>query len=98
MFYNIAEENNEDAEETIRELCAIKLDIGEAIKTVKIDRAHRMGKRTENKCRPLVVKFNFYKDKEYIEAADLEYQTNSPGDPRKAAKFNANFKRSERTR
>lgn len=66
VFYNIPEKMNEDAEETIREFCATKLDMRDTIDDIKIDRAHRMGKRYDNKTRPFVVKFNYFKDKEYI--------------------------------
>lgn len=66
VFYNIPEEANEDPEETLRYFCATKLDMKESINNIKIDRAHRMGKKYDNKCRPLVAKFNYFKDKEFI--------------------------------
>jgi len=43
-----------------------KLEMPDAKNTVKIDRAHRLGKYTTAKKRPIVAKFNFYQDKQDI--------------------------------
>ena len=33
---------------------------------IEIDHAHRLGKREEDKTRPIIVRFSFYKDKEVV--------------------------------
>ena len=44
------------------------MEIRDSQNTVKIDRSHRIGKKREGnrKQRPIVVKFNFYQDRENV--------------------------------
>ena len=44
------------------------MDMEDVKREVKIDRSHRLGKRREGtgKPRPIVVKFNYHQDKEFI--------------------------------
>lgn len=66
VFYNIQETEEENTESVIRGFCANKLEMGHKMHDIKIDRTHRIGRKLPGKCRPIVAKFNFYKDKEEI--------------------------------
>lgn len=71
MFHNIPEEKEdsvEDVEAKIHNLLSDKLHITDSKNVIKLDRAHRIGKRRfdAHKDRPIVVKFNSYKDRELV--------------------------------
>ena len=61
LFYNIKESVEENMKDLIHKLLEEKLGIENSKSTIKIDRGHRMGKP-----RAIVVKFNYYPDKEAI--------------------------------
>ena len=67
MFYNLPEREQENTDNLIQSLLEEKLGISDA-KNTKIDRSHRLGRRTPGSRRPrtIVAKFNFYPDKERI--------------------------------
>ena len=57
IFYNIAEKTEENATELVHSLLESQFGIEDA-KEIKIDRAHRMGrKKQESKPRAIVAKF-----------------------------------------
>ena len=61
IFSNIPEEGiNEDPEKQVRELISKTLLIKD---DVPFERAHRMGRFTQDRTRPIVVKFSRFKDK-----------------------------------
>jgi hypothetical protein len=68
LFFNIPENDKENTTELIHELLESKMEIKEARGNVKIDRSHRIGRKREDqrKPRPIVVKFNFHQDREYV--------------------------------
>ncbi|CAB4004850.1 Hypothetical predicted protein, partial [Paramuricea clavata] len=71
LFFNISEDENENTSETIYDILENKMGIEDAKNRVKIDRSHRLGKPTHpsirrTKPRPIVAKFNFFQDREFI--------------------------------
>lgn len=70
IFYNIPEEAKESTSKTedlIYTFLEEKLNMeAEEASNISIERAHRLGKRKEDKPRPIIVKLSFHKDKEHI--------------------------------
>ena len=69
IFYSIPEEEKESTAKTEDLVFAFleeKLKMQEEANDISIERAHRLGKRKENKSRPIIVKFSFHRDKERI--------------------------------
>ena len=68
LFFNIPENERENTTDIIQKILEEKMEICDAQNTVKIDRSHRIGKKREGnrKPRPIVVKSNFYQDREYV--------------------------------
>ena len=69
IFYNIKESARENTTKIIHDLLEEKFNIEDASECVKIDRSHRIGKPRmgqTTKPRPIVAKFNYFQDKEYI--------------------------------
>jgi hypothetical protein len=72
LFFGFPEENTieerrlENCSSKLIEFFKTKLQINNAPETIKLDRAHRLGKHTAGKNRPIVAKFNFYPDKLFI--------------------------------
>ena len=68
LFFNMPENDKENTTEMIHDLLENKIGIEDARNKVKIDRSHRVGCRRvgNNKPRPIVVKFNFHQDREYV--------------------------------
>ena len=68
LFHNIEEVEREDCTEVIYELLQEKLEIPDAKSTIKIERAHRVGRKRGDRRKPraIVAKFNFYPDRERI--------------------------------
>ena len=64
LFFNIPESQDEDCAAIVTNFC--KELHTENAETIRLDRAHRIGKRQPNKTKPIVVKFNFHQDKENI--------------------------------
>ena len=66
IFYNLEEKADENVTEVIHNLIESRLKVENA-KTIKIDRCHRMGKKRQgSKPRAIVVKFNYFPDKQRI--------------------------------
>ncbi|CAB4032727.1 Hypothetical predicted protein [Paramuricea clavata] len=68
LFHNIDEAEEEDCTEVIYSLLEEKLDMPEARSSIKIDRAHRVGRKRDGrrKLRAIVAKFYFFPDREKI--------------------------------
>ncbi|XP_037570592.1 uncharacterized protein LOC119452704 [Dermacentor silvarum] len=68
IFYNIADNNKSEtyaeSEETVLRLCRDHLNI--TIDPKEIERAHRLGRHSAGRVRPIIVKFTFFKTKEFI--------------------------------
>ncbi|XP_050033145.1 uncharacterized protein [Dermacentor andersoni] len=68
IFYNItdnnASENYAQSEETVLRLCRDHL--GLTIDPKEIERAHRLGRHSSGRCRPIIVKLTFFKTKQLI--------------------------------
>lgn len=82
VFINIPEKQTYDERkyekciDTITDFCQTSLKIEDA-NTIKIDRAHRMGKYNNGKTRPIVVKYNFFQDKQRVKQAASTELTNT---------------------
>lgn len=69
LFYEFVEcetateRKEENCEAKILKFCKETLNMNDADESIKIDRAHRIGQYKVNKRRPIVVKFNYFKDK-----------------------------------
>ena len=69
LFFNFEEKNtsddrkSENCTDMILNLCENDLGMSGASDQIKIDRAHRIGNYVYGKKRPIVVKFNYYRDK-----------------------------------
>ncbi len=68
LFFNIPERDQENTTEIIHELLETKMEIRDARNQVKIDRSHQIERKREGnrKPRPIVVKFNYYQDREHV--------------------------------
>ncbi|XP_028409101.1 protein unc-13 homolog C-like [Dendronephthya gigantea] len=68
LFFNMPENDKENTTEMIHELLETKMGMEDARNNVKIDRSHRIGRRKEGnrKPRPIVVKFNYHQDREFV--------------------------------
>ena len=81
LFFGFPEsrhnQRNEPCVSKIFDFCEIELGLTDVRETVKIDRAHRIGPPKPSKTRPIVAKFNYYRDKETIKRAAGEKLTNS---------------------
>lgn len=69
LFYNfdecpsVEERKSENCSTKVLDYVRDSLDIADAHTSIKIDRAHRVGRFTTGKKRPIVVKFNYHQDK-----------------------------------
>lgn len=68
LFFNMPEMEEENTTSVIHELLESKMGITDARNTVKIDRSHRIGRKRDGdrKPRPIVVKFNYHQDREFV--------------------------------
>jgi hypothetical protein len=66
IFYNICERKDENVKEIIHNVLEKQFGLEKAKENIKIDRAHRLGKRVPSKPRAIICKFNYYPDKEQI--------------------------------
>ena len=69
VFYRIPEELGETDDGCTRKIlqfCEEKLEIENAARDIKLHRAHRMGRYTPTKVRPIVAKFAYYPDRELV--------------------------------
>jgi hypothetical protein len=66
LFHNIQESDKEDC--TVFKLLEEKLEMPDARREIKIDRAHRVGRKRDDRRKPraIVAKFNFFPDREKI--------------------------------
>jgi chromosome segregation ATPase len=70
MFFNIPEpelqkDEREDCTKTVLNFCSEHLKMGDTT-DIKLDRAHRVGAFRRGSNRPVVAKFNYYKDRERV--------------------------------
>ena len=73
IFYSIPEEEKEsNAEDLVFAFLDEKLKMQEEANDFSVERAHCLGKRKENKSRPIIVKFSFHRDKERILSNDYK--------------------------
>ena len=67
LFYSIPETtSDEDCDATVQKFFRDELGITEDI---GLERVHRMGKRFDGKCRPIVAKFSSFKQREVVRLA-----------------------------
>ncbi|CAB4024104.1 Hypothetical predicted protein, partial [Paramuricea clavata] len=68
LFHNIEESDEENCAEVIYSLLEEKLDMPDARQNIKIDRAHRVGRKRDSRRKPraIVAKFYFSPDREKI--------------------------------
>ena len=84
LFFNFDEKNSfedrkaENCTETILQLCEHDLGMPAARDEIKIDRAHRIGNYVHGKKRPIVVKFNYYRDKMNVKSTFHDKMEGSP--------------------
>ncbi|XP_075544229.1 uncharacterized protein LOC142578662 [Dermacentor variabilis] len=68
LFYGIADETpsetNAQSEELITAFCRDHFNV--AIESKEIERAHRLGRHLQDRCRPIIVKFTSFKTKETV--------------------------------
>ena len=64
IFYGIKEQPMENCENQVKQFIKDKLDID--ADSMLFDRAHRMGNDSAKKPRPIVVRFNYYKERETV--------------------------------
>lgn len=66
LFYGIPEVGeNENCEQLVKQLCTDKLNLPDA-KDFLMDRVHRVGVHKQNKSRPIVAKFHYFRDRETV--------------------------------
>ena len=67
VFFNIAEDKQENCFKKLNEILA-DVGIQQPDSTFHFDRAHRLGpyRQSANRPRPIIVKFTYYLDKEYV--------------------------------
>lgn len=75
MFYGIAEGgDNEDCEQLVKGMCVDHLHMrGDYVHVMIFDRAHRVGQKSASKIRPIVVKFHYYSEREYVRQKSFSY-------------------------
>jgi hypothetical protein len=68
LFFNVEEEEKGNTDEKIFQILEEKLEIPDARNKIKIDRTHRVGRKrnAQRKPRAIVVKFNYFRDREFI--------------------------------
>ncbi|KAK3096697.1 hypothetical protein FSP39_002459 [Pinctada imbricata] len=74
MFYNIPEEHDENCSEIIGTFMERNLKIHGAKDGVKIERAHRIGKRRRGGQRPIVAKFHSFQDRKKVRSASKQLE------------------------
>jgi FtsZ-binding cell division protein ZapB len=68
LFFNMPESEGENTTEMIHHLLESKMEVEDARNKLKIDQSHRIGKKKagNNRPRPIVVKFNYHQDREFV--------------------------------
>lgn len=67
LFFDMKENcdgRQENCIDTVLQFCSEKLNIKEVKNGIKFDRARRIGRRSAQKPRPIIAKFNYYQDRE----------------------------------
>lgn len=73
LFYGIPEAGeNENCEQLVKQLCTDKLNLPES-KDSLMDRVHRVGVRRQNKSRPIVAKFHYFRDRETVRKRSYDH-------------------------
>ena len=68
LFYNVQEDEKENTSDKIYKILEENLQIPDAREKIKIDRSHRVGRKRDSNRKPraIVVKFNYFQDREHI--------------------------------
>ena len=66
LFHKVPEERDEDCVEKILRFIEEKLKIENAVRDIKLQRAHRIGAYNNSKTRPIVAKFAYFPDRERV--------------------------------
>ena len=68
LFHNVPEDEKENTSDKIYKIFEENLQISDARAKIKIDRSHRVGRKRDSnrKLRAIVVKFNYFQDREHI--------------------------------
>lgn len=66
LFYGVTERGrHEDCEEIVKEICVNTLELDEA-RNMTFDWVHRIGPFSNNKVRPIVARFHYFKEREIV--------------------------------
>ncbi|XP_060597999.1 uncharacterized protein LOC132751777 [Ruditapes philippinarum] len=79
LFHKLPEEKDENCEEKIKHFIQDKLKIDNAIDTIRLQRAHRVGPFKAGKSRPIVAKFTEFHDREKVRRAAKELKGSNFG-------------------
>ena len=68
LFHNVPEDEKENTSDKIYKILEENLQISDAREKIKIDRSHRVGRKRDSNRKPraIVVKFNYFQDREHI--------------------------------
>ncbi|KAK7907386.1 hypothetical protein WMY93_015998 [Mugilogobius chulae] len=73
IFTGIPEKAPEDSESSLKNFMSTQLKLSpDTIQGITFHRVHRFGKRADNKPRPLIAKFEHFKDKELVKSKGRE--------------------------
>ena len=73
MFYGIAEGgDDENCEDLVKRVCRENLQVTTANQML-FDRAHRVGRKSGGKVRPIVVKFHYYHERELVRKRSYDH-------------------------
>ena len=73
LFYGVPEGGKtESCEDLVRAICVEKLELQEA-RNMVFDRVHRVGTASNNKVRPIVAKFHYFKQREIVRQASYDH-------------------------
>lgn len=72
LFYGVPEGGDaENCENIVKQICAEKLEMPDA-HAFSFDRVHRVGNPSQNKVRPIVAKFHYFKQREIVRKASYD--------------------------
>lgn len=73
LFYGIPEAGeNENCEQLVKQVCTDKLNLPGA-NDFLLDRVHRVGVHKQNKSRPIVAKFHYFRDRETVRKRSYDH-------------------------
>lgn len=73
LFYGIPESReNENCEDLVKQVCIEELQMPEA-RDFLVDRVHRVGVQKQNKIRPIVAKFHYFRDREAVRKTSYDH-------------------------